>query len=189
MHHNRKLLGINVPFKKKLYFINIGKSIHIWKKNTIHMCLSVTGPDWGKRNATALLNYFGGNFRTSGSRDQSKDFTYLLPCPLQKQVPPTCPLDLSHSLACVWHLLPPKHPEPRTDVVMGGVWKPCPMLQPSHHQQDQEALSKRSKYPHPFHCFTQPTATNQSSVLTWVNEAGVSPYSFVKIEKANNHNI
>lgn len=29
LHHNKKLLGINNPLKKKLYFINTGKSTYI----------------------------------------------------------------------------------------------------------------------------------------------------------------
>lgn len=45
LHHNKKLLGINNSLKKKLYFINTGKSTYILKKNTIYMCLSVRGPE------------------------------------------------------------------------------------------------------------------------------------------------
>lgn len=111
-----------ITLKKKIYFINTGKSTCIWKKSSVHICVSVRGPNKTK-DAAAPLNDFDfcdGDFRASRSRGQSKDPLALSSLSFAKassdpHVRSPKPFLGLHA-AIFFH---ERGPEPRTDVVMG----------------------------------------------------------------------
>lgn len=152
----------------------------------MHMCLSqgLTEVNGRLLHSWTILMEISG---LQGAETSQKSSLSFLPCPLQKLVPPTCPLHWSHSLACVWPSSPTQASWAHD--VMGGVWKGAPCYSQATTSRIRKLFPKGANSRIPFIVPHSPQAPISLLYLAWVNEAGVSPYSFVKIEKANKHNF
>lgn len=87
----------------------------------------------------------------------------FLPCPSQSKYHPHAPCAGASAWLACGHLLPSKHPEPRTDVGVGWVWKCCPRLQPSHKSRIRNPFPEGVNSPIPFVVLHRLWAINQSS--------------------------